>query len=296
MNYSVCKNKIIVECKEFSPQEILECGQIFSYRKIGQFYFVYPGDKLAVIYFENGKNVIEILSGDVEFFVEFFDLETDYKKIQNDILQMDFEGFNKNIVKKALTFGNGIRILKQEVFETLISFIFSANNNIKRFTNSLEALRRENGKEIMSAKSEVSEICDILKKEKFYSFPTQNNLQKLEESYFKKIGAGYRAPYLVSTINKFESVLKDEYSTEELLKNLTNYKGVGRKVGECVLLFSLNRLDVFPVDTWIEKVYFEMTDCDKISREKISKNLVKKFGNLSGYIQQYLFYFKREQK
>ncbi len=300
MNYSICKNKIIVECEEFCPKEILECGQVFSYKKIEDFYFVYPGENLAVIYKENGKYIIEVLNGNLEFFINYFDLETDYGKIKEEIKKFSFKEFDKKLILKTLEFGSGIRILKQEIFETLISFIFSANNNIKRFTNSLNTLRRENGKEIVARKSDNVEVQKILETEKFWSFPNIFTMRKLDEKYFKKIGAGYRAEYLADTIKNID--LKNFSNlecleTDKVLDELLKFKGVGRKVGECVLLFSLGRLDVFPVDTWIEKVFFEMTkEKTKISREKISKQLINKFGKFSGYLQQYLFYYKREIK
>ena len=300
MNYEIQNNKIFVLVKEFKPKDIFECGQVFCYKKIDEFYFVYPQDKLAVIYEENGKYVIECLNGSPQYFINFFDLETNYEKIIKNIKKLNKKQFNLELINKSLTFGNGIRILKQEFIETLISFIFSANNNIKRFTNSLNLLREKIGEEIkIENKLENKKINKIINENKFYTFPSLNNLKNLAEKFFVEIGAGYRASYLKETISEIDLETYDKlnkFSTEELLKELIKFKGVGRKVAECVILFSFKRFDVFPVDTWIRKVYFDLFEDknEKISSQNISKKLINYFGMLSGFIQQYLFYFKRE--
>ena len=299
MNYSIKKNKIKILCEEFNPKDIFECGQVFSYKKIEQFYFVYPGENLAVVYLENGNYIVEILKGTTEFFVDYFDLDKNYSTIIKKIENLNKNKHETELFEKAVGFGKGIRILKQEFVETLVSFIFSANNNIKRFTNSLNLLRKNNGEKIIIVnKSKNKEINLILEKNEFYSFPKLEKLKKLTENYFTEIGAGYRAKYLVDTLNEitnetFEKLNK--LSTEELLVEIEKFKGVGRKVGECVLLFAFSRFDVFPVDTWINKVFIDLFGAEeKLSRKQMSKLLVERFGLLSGYVQQYLFYFKRE--
>lgn len=299
MNYLIEKNKIKILCTEFNPKDIFECGQVFSYKKIEQFYFVYPGENLAAIYFENENYYVECLKGTPEFFVNYFDLGNNYSNIIKKIKKLNKNEFNLQLIDEAIEFGKGIRILKQEFVETLISFIFSANNNIKRFTNSLNLLRKNYGEKInVKNKSKNNRINLILEKNEFYSFPNLETLKNLTEEYFVSIGAGYRANYLVDTISRISNNSFEDFNklpTEALLLEIEKFKGVGRKVGECVLLFAFSRLDVFPVDTWINKVYFDLFgENEKTNRKQISKFLVEKFGLLSGYVQQYLFYYKRE--
>ena len=134
----------------------------------------------------------------------------------------------------------------------------------------------------------------------FYSFPSLEELKTLNADFFKSIGAGYRAEYLVSSIKVLDQFLMD-FSTEcnktsdEILENLLKLKGVGRKVADCIILFGYNRNDVFPVDTWIKKVYSEIF-LSETNAIKISNLLKERYGNLSGYAQQYLFYSKRSLK
>ena len=151
---------------------------------------------------------------------------------------------------------------------------------------------------VVKNKSKNKKINLILEKNEFYSFPKLEKLKNLTENYFITIGAGYRANYLFDTIQKLSTDSFEQLNklpTENLLAELEKFKGVGRKVGECVLLFSFSRFDVFPVDTWINKVYLDLFEGNnRTNRKQISKFLVEKFGLLSGYVQQYLFYYKRE--
>ncbi|MBE7075270.1 MAG: 8-oxoguanine DNA glycosylase [Clostridiales bacterium] len=273
MKYAATENKIIIYSKdEFVPEHILECGQIFSYEKIENTYIVYSADKLAKIT-ETGQTY-EIETNNVEYFINFFDLNTDYAKLKLDLIK------TYPYLKKAIDFGNGIRILKQDIFETIISFIISANNNIKRIKKILFAIRQKFGTKILS----------------YYSFPTLEQLSKGTIDDFKSLGAGYRAKYLVEACKMLKNEDLTQYkqlSTKELNKKLLSIMGVGQKVSDCIMLFGFSRGDVFPVDTWIEKVYCSYFE-DEHDRVKIRKNLLTTFGANSGYVQQYLFYSQRK--
>ena len=301
MKYLINKNKILVKCSEFDPKSIFECGQTFSYKKFDDVYITYPANFLAAVYKEKGNYVIECLIGETKYFINYFDLDNDYKKIIEHIKEINIKQnyFNKDFIFNALEFGKGIRILKQEKIETIISFIFSANNNIKRFTKSLNLLRENFGEEMIVDCNKISKkIRNLMLNEKFYSFPTLNTLESLDIHYFLKIGAGYRGQYLFRTINKLRLFLCKDFNlitTDDLLHMLLKLDGVGIKVAQCILLFAFNRKDVFPVDTWIKKVYQDMNEGKLIKTPaEISKYLVSIFKDFSGYTQQYLFYFKRE--
>ncbi len=268
MLYEVDKDCILVQNRsEFNIEHILECGQVFCYGKEDDKYLVFPQDKYAeVIEYKDGY---KILTKDTDYFIDFFDLNTSYSKIKEELAKQE-------IMKKPIEFGYGIRILKQDLFETLISFIISANNNIKRIKLILNNLRKNLSKDGKS-------------------FPTYEELLSCNEEFFEKMGAGYRAGYLYKVLRQ---VTREDLSafaslpTKELRQKLISLSGVGPKVADCVMLFGYNRFDVFPVDTWIQKMY-NMFFSPLDNREKISQNLVEQFGSLSGYAQQYLFYYQR---
>ena len=278
MNYVIGKDYIEIFGKEdFDIKEILECGQVFSYKDMGDCYIVFSADKKAKVTETSLGYIIKTNAPD--YFENYFDLKTDYGRIKETLSKFP-------ILKKPIDFGKGIRILKQNLFETLISFIVSANNNIKRIQMILERLREKLG----------SKVGD------FYAFPTREQLKGASVEFFKEIGAGYRADYLYKVVRQIEdNTLNDwqKLDTKDLRNKLISLSGVGPKVADCVLLFGYGRQDVFPVDTWIEQMYvkFYCSNSQIVpNREKIRENLVKEFGNLSGYAQQYLFYSMRSRE
>lgn len=271
MDYQILKDKIIIkDCKDFNIEHILECGQIFTYKKISNTcYEVYSKDKFANI--ELIENEYVISTNSPEYFVEFFDLKTDYGLIKLRL------GKDKNVID-AINYGYGIRILKQDILEVIIGFIISANNNIERIKGIMQKLRTFG----------TNYGC-------YYGFPNLEQLSKISEDQFKQIGAGYRAKYLFETVKQLQNIDIEKtfyYDTKTLKDWLLSLKGVGPKVADCILLFGYKRVESFPVDTWIEKVYFEIFKTKK-TREKMSSDLVDYFKDLSGYAQQYLFFYKR---
>ncbi len=275
VKFAVEEKKLkIFDKNSFNPEHILECGQIFSFEKKQDCYTVYSKDKSAKI--TEMEDGYEIDAESPEYFVDFFDLKTDYTKIKNKLNKFE-------ILKEPIKFGQGIRILKQDLFETLISFIVSANNNIKRIQLILKRIRSAYGKDMGS----------------YYAFPTREELLRASEEEFKALGAGYRATYLYKVLRQVDEETLHEWQelpTAQLRQKLISLSGVGPKVADCILLFGYARGDVFPVDTWIEKMYFKFYKSERqITREKIRENLTKEFGLLSGYAQQYLFYFMRAE-
>jgi len=266
-------NKILIKDDgQFNIDHILNCGQVFRYKKIDNEYHIISLDKKAVV-IQNGNN-IEIKTKDVKYFYNYFDLDTDYNKIKKELIK-------KGIDKKAIEYGSGIRILKQDKYEIIISFIISQNNNIKRIQNIVETMSEKAGKQI----------------DDYYAFPTNEALKTRKKDFFNKIGCGYRSDYLVETIKQLSHFdYKENLSTQELREYLLKLKGVGPKVADCILLFGYNRLDSFPCDTWIEKIYHEYFETGLKNPKCISDYLVSRFKDLSGYAQQYLFYYKRSNK
>ena len=276
MKYDITNDKITIFGKDdFDPQHILECGQIFRYKKVGEKeYVVFSSDKMArILETENG---FEILTDDTRYFENFFDLKTDYSNIKKALSSQNLT------LKNATEFGRGIRILNQEPFETTISFIISANNNIKRIQSLVEKLSNACGQD----------------KGSFHAFPSAKELCTLSVDDLKNLGMGFRAKYIFDTAKALCGVNLEEYrnfDTQKLLERLLTLQGVGPKVADCIALFAYHKMDCFPVDTWVEKIYNSyFSTKPETNRSLIRKNLVSQFGNLSGYAQQYLFYFKRE--
>lgn len=275
MKYILSKDTIKIFGKEdFNPEHILECGQIFSFEKTDDGYIVFSTNKCARIFEENDGFLIK--TEHPLYFENFFDLKTDYGEIKRQFSKIP-------LMKEPIKFGYGIRILKQDLFETLISFIVSANNNIKRIKLILNRMRARFGTDMGS----------------FYAFPTREQLLLASENDFAELGAGYRAKYLYKVLRQVDEQTLNEWKnldTATLRNRLIELSGVGPKVADCILLFGFSKNDVFPIDTWMEKMYNKFYKTDKkLTREKIRQNLIDEFKDYSGFAQQYLFYYMREE-
>jgi len=256
----------------FNPTDTLTCGQIFRYFETDRGFLVFSQDKSAQIYYANDCWTVE--TDDIDYFKNFFDVDTDYSVFANALSN------TSDLMQKAVQKGKGIRILKQDLFETIISFIISANNNIKRIQLIINRMCERIGKPIKDG----------------YAFPTIQDLANQDVSFFEEIGAGYRADYLYETCkqlyNDFDIDALKNMDTQTARQALCKLKGVGPKVADCILLFALGRGDVFPVDTWIKKIYHDAFETG-LPDDKIHAFFVDKFKDLSGLAQQYLFYFYR---
>ena len=273
----VVKNKdsiVVYNPEDFNVVQTLECGQIFRFNIEGNLATVYSKDKRAKLYTYNDR--IEIKTSDVDYFYNFFDFSTDYSKIKNELK-------NDTFLSSAVKYGYGIRILKNDLFEMIVSFIISANNNIGRIKKSIEYLCQHFG----------TKMTD------YYAFPTLDELKHATVVDYKDAGLGYRAEQMFETISKLTNKnienLKSMDEAEQF-KFLINLKGIGEKVANCILLFGIGRKDVFPVDTWINKVYNRLTNTQTTNRKLITRELTNRYGNLSGYAQQYFFYYFRDNK
>ncbi len=293
MEYLKSSNKIVIkDLTQFNINQILDCGQIFRYFINSNMAEVVSKNNYALI--TTFEDRVEIESENLQYFERFFDLNRDYNKIKNQLK-------NDKFLSPCINYGYGIRILNQDLFEMLISFIISANNNIKRIKNSLNALSKKFG--TSTKLKSLNNIPDSPLTEKigdsvkYYAFPTLEQLKKATVSDYVEAGLGYRADYMYETIQKLtEKDLIDfvNLTDEEQYKYLVSLKGVGEKVAHCILLFAGHKTSVFPVDTWINKVYNDLTGCVSVNRKQISQSLSAKYGQLSGYAQQYFFYYYRE--
>ena len=227
------------------------------------------------------------MSGDIkEIVTNYFDLNRNYSEIKEKLSKIDEN------VNLSIQYGEGIRILNQDLWETIISFIISANNNIPRIKGIIERLSQKYGKEIK------------WNGEKYYTFPTPEELKDVEVQDFRNLGTGFRDIRLYETtrmVLENKVVLKELYNVDtlEARDELLTLSGVGPKVADCILLFSdLKRFDVFPIDVWVRRVmnelYIKNPDETKVNKKDIARIAKEKFGDLEGLAQQYLFYWKRD--
>ena len=257
----------------FDVQDTLECGQIFRYKKLDEnTYEVFSTDKYARLV--TTPQCVEVYADDKDYFYNFLDLTTDYKGKVTHIAALS------PIMQQAAEVGRGIHILRQDLTEMIFSFIISANNNIKRIQLIIDRLCEGLGEKTPYG----------------YAFPTVEKLANAPVSFYTQIGAGYRDRYLKETAEKLLTFNLDTLtnaSSAEARKQLLAFKGVGPKVADCIMLFGMRRGDVFPVDTWLKKVYhayFEQGHKDS----EISTYFCNLFGEDAGLCQQYLFYFQRK--
>lgn len=286
------EEKIIIENQEsFNLKHIFECGQCFRWNEEedGSWIGVIK-DAVIKVRIEDNKVIFtgKVL-GNQDFnkiVYDYFDLNTNYTDYKNELSKID------EYLRESIKFGEGIRILKQDLWETIISFIISANNNIPRIKKIINAISSTYGKKI------------VFEEKEYYLFPTPEELSKATVEDLRKLGLGFRDKRIYETtrlinentisLEEIENFADTARAREELLK----LDGVGPKVADCILLFSLKRLDVFPIDVWVRRVmndlYIHNKDEEKVNKKELQCLAEEKFKGLSGIAQQYLFYWKRE--
>lgn len=285
--------KYVLENQEsFELKDIFECGQCFRWNenKDGSYTGVINNAVINVkknnstIIFTgktiNNKNFEKIIQ-------DYFDLDTNYDKIKMELSNID------NNLKEATKFGLGIRILNQDLWETIISFIISANNNIPRIKGIIERISKSYGKKIEWNGND------------YYLFPTPQELSKASVSDLRNLGLGFRDIRVFNTTHKILNneisldILKNNIKTNEIRDVLLQLDGVGPKVADCILLFGFHRFDVFPIDVWVRRVmnelYIKEDDEKKVSKERILKYAKANFNGIEGLAQQYLFYYRRSK-
>ena len=275
--------KLNVDC--FNLKCTLECGQCFRWKKIdGEYYVGVIKDRAIKV--KQVDNTLCIISNNMDNLEEivknYFNLDLDYSSIEKRIALVD------DNIKKAVTNTTGLRFLKQDFFETLISYIISANNNIPRISKSVNEISKRYGKKVE------------LDGQKYYLFPTPEELKDVTKEEYRECGVGFRDKYIYNTvakINNKEINLEEMYKmdTNSLKKELLSLMGVGPKVADCILLFACSRTEVFPIDTWVEKIMTKLYfDNKEATKKQIQEYATNNFKNDAGIIQQHLFYNIRE--
>lgn len=268
-----------INIKNFNLQTIADSGQIFRFNKINNDndsleYELINKNKYLIIK-DLGKNNFDFSCTKKEFdehYIHYFDLNTDYNKYKKIALKNDI------FLKDCLEYGKGLKILNQDAFEMLISFIISQRKSIPAIKTAIEKISRVCGKKM------------TFKDKTYYAFPTAEEIVK-NKSKLSSCGLGYRLPYILDASYK---VVNHEVgldyinnlSNDELKNALLSIKGVGEKVASCIMLFAYHRLDICPKDVWINRVI----------QKKYNGTIPKQYEKYQGIIQQYWFYYAKEHK
>ncbi len=282
------KDYIINIPSDFNLKETLECGQCFHFNKIDENEYVLTAyghllhirqDDKSLVFYNTDEDLYNML------WKRYFDIERDYGKIKEELLEKDDK------LSEAISAMSGVRILNQEFFETLISFIISQNKQIPHIKKIVADISEKYG-------TYMGDIKGIL----MYAFPDVKQLRQATVEDLKELKTGFRAPYIYDAVDR---VYNGSINYDELVKmdsaagieKMCEIKGVGNKVASCVSLFALGKRDSFPIDVWIKRImeylYFNGQDTSKDTIARLAKN---HFGELGGYAQQYLFYYGKTVK
>ena len=261
-------------------KKIADSGQCFRAKEVetGLFRFITGKKVLYIRQVEEFDFDVICHEGDWEhFWMNYFDLDTSYWAIRRDIFQYSEITPFADYLKAATEFGKGIRILRQEPFETLISFIISQRKTTPAIKNSVELICEGFGEIIHSPYEDLR------------AFPTPEKLSAASTLGLSNCALGYRGAYVRDAIEKVRTHIVDledmVYSKDEdLLIELREIKGVGEKIANCVALYAYHRLNLSPVDVWIKRA---------IDEDFRGRNIFAEFGTYAGVLQQYIFYYKR---
>jgi len=272
------KNKFIIDI-----DNSINSGQVFLWQKSKNYWYGIDGQNILKI---NQKGKIKSMQNmKTSFLRENDDIEKIIKSISKD-----------KTIKKAVKKYEGLRIFNQDPFQCMISFIISSNSNIQKIKSSLEKISRKFGKKV------------VIEDQEFFLFPKPEKIAKASISEIKTCGVGYRAPFIKEAAKmvtekkiNFEYLKNSNY--DETKRNLRLIPGIGNKVADCIMLFSLNKLEAFPLDTWmikiLEKYYskefqIETKTITEKQYEILHEKIVDYFGPYCGFAQQFLFKMERE--
>ena len=284
-----------LDAAPFNLDATLCCGQVFRWERKGDWWYGVAADKAFKIRQVNAE--LEFANVDEKFVTHYFGLEDDLRQIRDKISRDEH-------VKKAFQTFWGLRIVRQDPWECLVSYICATYKSIAAIKQMLLKLSKKFGERV------ALDGCD------FYTFPTPDKLAKATASSLATCGLGYRAKYVLETSKRIcesnvdlESLRKMSYPQAK--ETLLSFSGVGSKVADCVLLFSLGKLEAFPVDVWVKRAILNHY-ADQFPKEFVQKMSANRsfsnaeyerlnefgrnyFGEYAGYAQEYLYHYERTQ-
>ena len=278
---------VIENVRDFHPEHIFECGQCFRWNRQddGSYTGTAMGRIVNIRLCPEGDEGEKACAGKViiknaspedydKIWRQYLDLDRDYGMIKQRLSAGD------EVMENAVAAGRGIRILKQDLWETIVSFIISQNNNIPRIKGCIEKLSALAG-----------ERLEDYDGQSVYALPTVERLARLESDDLAPVRLGYRAPYLIKTAR-----MVAEKGLPENYEEVSALCGVGPKVANCITLFGLHDLSSFPIDVWVRRVMNEMYGFEEKDVRGMAAFAAERFGELGGIAQQYLFYYIRSKK
>lgn len=269
---------------DFDLKSTITCGQIFRFilEEDGS-YTVIIKDRVINLKEDNDYIIVESSKEDnlKEIVYDYFDLDRDYCLIEKNILKLDKK------LEDALIFSRGLKMIHQDPFETIIAYIISQNNRVPSIANALNLISLNYGEKV------------IFKDKDYYLFPSIDKLKALTISDFRNCKVGFRDKYLYEIMRSIENNLLDiesiyNMNSEDSLKYLIGFKGIGNKVASCILLFAYQKFDVYPIDTWVKK--FMKEDYNIEGEQNIKKFTYDTYKEYSGLAIQYMFNYKRNKK
>ena len=276
---------IIDKVKDFNLDHIFDCGQCFRWEKQQDGSYIGPAmNRIVRMSFCDGTHTID--NCDEEDFnciwKNYLDMDTDYSRIKKELCADD------NTIKKASEYGYGIRILRQDFWETVVSFIISQNNNIPRIKGCIENLSTGFGEKIGEYNGR-----------EYFSLPSPEIMASITAEELSSVKLGYRAPYLVKMAKQMVEQGGPDKVKERLLKcgnpseELQQFCGIGPKVASCIALFGLSKTEAFPIDVWMRRVMNRLYGIEEKDIKGMKSYAEEHFGQYGGIAQQYLFYYIR---
>jgi N-glycosylase/DNA lyase len=264
-----------------SLKATFDCGQAFRFDPVeGGGYRGVVGETVLTLWVENGELIVGQQGAlvDQHEIRHFLNLDRDYEALGTLLKAQD------PFLTSAIQMGQGLKILRQDPFEMFVTFILSANSNMKRIKSQVQRLSEVYGLPL---------LCDG--GETLYTFPDLKTLQQVSAEVYRSFGFGYRAEYLAKALGSFEGQRAfDELETLEtqvLLQRLVTLPGIGEKVAACIAIFGYGRFEAFPVDVWIRRYFQDVRGLSGASDKQIKRHAEALYGPLAGLAQQYAFYY-----
>lgn len=264
-------------------KDTITCGQIFRFKEVNDSYIVILKDRVVKLRYDNGilyveSNNEENLKEVIEYYL---DLKRDYNSINQQLIDK-----NPNL-KDVVEYSSGLKMIQQNPFEALISYIISANNRVLMISKVVDNISRCYGKRVE------------FEGEEYYLFPDVVDLKECTTEILRSLKTGFRDEYIYEIVNKILNGIFDlnsinNMNTNEALNYLQTNKGIGEKVASCILLFAYARFDVFPIDTWVKKYMKDNFNIEGV--RNIKDYAIESYGKYSGLVIQYIFNYSRNLK